>query len=113
MPTVIYISGKISNLPTMQVRDKFEAARASLESNGYKVLSPTDITPPTINDLDKRMRLAGVSQQEAEWEYYMEHCWHLLTQCDTIYMLRDWRTSRGARLEFDVAVAFGKKVMFE
>jgi len=37
----------------------------------------------------------------------------MLSECQIIYMLKDWQTSRGARIEYSFAVNMGIEVMFE
>lgn len=47
----------------------------------------------------------------SSWEQAMNHCLSKITECDTIVMLPGWNVSRGARLERDVALACGMRVV--
>lgn len=95
----VYISGKISGSDYDEAFDKFERAENWLSLIG---LSP-------INPMKK------VSEQEGKsWKDYMLEDIAILWECDGIYMLPDWKDSKGARIEFQIAleldliITFGK-----
>lgn len=46
------------------------------------------------------------------WEQAMHRCLAEITNYDTVVMLPGWNTSRGARLERDVALACGMHVVY-
>ena len=48
-----------------------------------------------------------------KWQDYMLKDLELLAKCDTIYMLKNWYDSKGARIEFDFAVAMGVRIIYE
>ncbi len=48
-----------------------------------------------------------------EWHQYLRVALRAMTYCDTIYLLAGWRQSRGANLEYEVAVGLGMKVLME
>lgn len=94
----IYISGKITG--DDNYKKKFEAAHRTLRrffDGGVLVVNPAQL------DLGP----------EATWKDYMKECIRMLCQCDTIYMLPDWKKSKGARFERKVAKKLGIKVMYE
>lgn len=91
----IYISGKITRLPFEEVEDNFYNAQNRLEEKGFKVVNP-------LNN--------GLSSNE-KWEHHMKADIKLLMECDTIYLLSNWKDSRGARIEKDIAVALGYDVI--
>lgn len=47
------------------------------------------------------------------WAEYMRKDLLLLLECDTIYMLKGWRRSKGAKLEYKIARALGMNIIFE
>jgi hypothetical protein len=47
------------------------------------------------------------------WRECMEACLRELLHCDAIYMLNNWRTSRGARVELAVAVELGLEILIQ
>lgn len=94
----IYISGKITG--DDNYKKKFEAAeKALLKFFDNKV----DVYNPAKLDLGP----------DATWKHYMRIDIQMLCSCDTIYMLSDWKKSRGARFERKVAKKLGIKIAYE
>lgn len=95
---MIYISGKITG--TDDYIKRFEVAENRLiKANGIFVINPA-----AINE-----RLPKC----CEYSDYMKVSLCLLSLCDTIYMLKGWETSAGARLEHDYAVANDYIIIYE
>ena len=82
--TRVYICGKITGDPNFG--EKFQAARELLEASGYEVTSPVSYTNPVWS----RETCMRVVIRE-------------LCLCDAIYLLPDWKNSKGARLEAIIA----------
>ena len=100
IPTVskkFYISGAISHLDLDERRAAFAEAEALLKAKGYEVFNPFK---------------NGVSQ-EAHWRKHMRVDLAALPLCDAIYLLDGWETSKGAKLEFDVASTCGLKIYYQ
>jgi hypothetical protein len=91
----VYISGKITGLPIEEVEGNFYNAQNRLEEAGFKVVNPLN-NGLSIND---------------KWEHHMKADIKLLMECNTIYLLSNWKDSRGARIERDIAVALGYDVI--
>ncbi len=89
----IYLSGKISGDPNF--KEKFAQKEKELTEMGYHVFNPA--THPDM----------------FTWEQFMELDLKALGHCDAIYLLDDWKDSRGAKIEYDEAVKLGKEVLFE
>jgi hypothetical protein len=89
-----YIAGKVTGLEYRSVCYKFNKAEAMLKSKGYKVVNPVKIIP-----------------QDTQWEKAMEMCLAALSMCDCIYLLPDWKQSRGARQEFREAMNMGMPIV--
>ncbi len=82
----------------------------------------TDFNFPAFNEKAEELRHEGwVVTNPAqfpfhdgwEWHQYLRVALRAMTYCDTIYMLAGWQQSRGANLEYGVAVGLGMKVLVE
>jgi nucleoside 2-deoxyribosyltransferase len=93
---VIYLAGKVSGLPGAEVRAKFDKAKAYLEAEGFKVLSPIDFMP-----------------HDTPWQPAMRMATIILNLADHVYFLKDWEDSPGALFEFEVAVRFGLNCIYQ
>lgn len=93
----VYISGKITGLDRAAVNDKFEKARAELTEKGHSVLVPT-----ALPDLE-----------EFSHAEYLHICYAMIDVCEAVYMLSDWQTSKGARLELQHASDCKKEILYE
>ena len=91
----IYISGQISGLPLDEAKAKFQTVETKLKAQGYE----------TVNPLKN-----GIPDNEA-WEVHMAADIVLLLDCDAIYMLPGWESSKGATLEKNIAERTGKKII--
>ena len=93
---LIYIAGKISGMEK-EAFELFEAAQHELESQGYVVINP--------------MKLPH--NHDKTWESYMRECMKALVGCDEIYMLKNWKDSRGAKLECVIAYILEIKIKYQ
>lgn len=85
--TRIYVAGPMSGLPLLN-HPAFHAAAAELRALGYEVENPADNpTPPC-----------------GSWLAYMRMAVAQVAKCDAVVMLPGWEQSRGARVEFQLAV---------
>ena len=91
----VYISGSISKDP--DYREHFRAAEEKLRGLGMKVFNPAKFEA----DPDKT------------WEDYMRKDIAELMRCKAIYLLKGWKKSRGARIEYTIAKELGYMVIFE
>ena len=91
----VYISGSITKDP--DYREHFRIAEEKLRAMGMKVFNPVKFEA----DPDK------------SWEDYMRIDIAQLTRCRAIYLLKGWKKSRGARLEYRIAKELGYMVIFE
>lgn len=93
----MYISGKITDLPTEQVAAKFEQAEQQIKSYGHEPVNP-------LNN--------GVDATE-HWNKHIVADIALLLECDAIYLLRDWGDSKGARIEANIAGECGLEIIHQ
>ena len=88
MKARIYIAGAMSNLPDFNY-PAFNAMAAKLRALGHHVENPAE--NPACDS----------------WEAYMRLAIAQLVTCDTILMLPGWTASRGACVEYRLAVELG------
>jgi Asp-tRNA(Asn)/Glu-tRNA(Gln) amidotransferase A subunit family amidase len=93
----IYISGKISGIEDTAPQ-LFQEAEDMLLAAGYEVVNP--------------MKLPH--NHDKSWGAYMkEDIEAIRDNCTHIYMLKNWRESRGARIEINEAMDLGLTIIFE
>lgn len=94
----VYISGKITgtNMPETLIR--FEKAEQGFLELGYKAVNP--------------MKLPHY-QHDGKWENCMRLDIKHLMDCNAIYMLQGWHESKGATLEYSLALQLGMLILFE
>ena len=94
---MIYISGKITD--TDDYLQRFERAEKHLNN-----MNITDvINPAKVNSY----------LPELSYSQYIKMSICMLEMCDTIYMLKNWENSIGAKLEWEYAKANNYKIMYE
>lgn len=92
--TVIYIVGSISGDPNY--KRKFKKAEKHLREMGFdKVISPTCV-PDNL-----------------PYECYAPISIGFVQTCDCLFVLRDWKESKGARAEVAYAEMLGKEIFYE
>lgn len=102
----IYISGPMTGHPDNNL-DAFKQAQTVLESNGHTVINPHDIAE-TVN-----MRCFEQGKIAEYEDYLKEDIIQMLTNADTVLVLKGWRSSKGAKLEIANALACGIPVVFD
>ena len=89
----VYISGKITGL--FDYKEKFKKAEDKLINMGHAVLNPA-IAP------------AGLKYDE-----YMHISYAMIDCSDCLYVLNNWKDSKGANLEIEYANKLNKLIFFE
>lgn len=90
----IYIAGKITGIEDQAVA-LFDGAARWLSGRGYEAVNPMLLG----HDHDQR------------WESYMKVCLKALIDCDAIYLIDNWRDSRGAVVEYNLALMLGMEIL--
>ncbi len=92
----VYISGQITGLDIDDARAKFENAENIVRGMGLRPVNP----------------LTG-SDQTKKWKEHMVRDIEMLFGCDAIFMIRNWKKSKGARIERFIAEEMGMLILHE
>jgi len=98
----IYISGPVSSRPFELAMHYFTLAEVKLQAQGYRTCNPM------------KMRLCVWLAQHGHYRLclLLQLLWMWWT-CSCIYLLTDWHTSDGARLERSFARCLGLTALYE
>ena len=83
----VYISGKISETNIEDTRDDFEIIEQRLRREGHEVVNPFKIK----------------HSKKSTWEDYMRADIIEMMKCDSIYLVKGWQYSKGAKIEVQLA----------
>lgn len=99
---VAYISGPISGLVNGNA-DNFMKAQKKLESEGYIVVNPHEICKDIYDKWSKITRpeekVAAQNYDKEMWVDFMKRCIAHLVTCDCVFVLENWETSKGSKVE--------------
>jgi hypothetical protein len=95
MPKKIYIAGKVTGLDYAETSMKFGQHEAELKRQGHDPIVP-------LNLVDRN----------DTWNTAMRKCIAALLTCDQIHMLHDWKESRGAKMEHDIAAELEMPIIY-
>ena len=101
-----YISGPIT-IRLNSYKMDFKKAENILKTLGHDVFNPIYLSDYLI----KRYHLEGHEFEESNRFIFMKEDIKALLDCDTICMLPNWKESRGAKFEREVAIQCGIKVI--
>ena len=93
----IYLSGKITDNPNY--KEQFKEAYVYCKDKHNCII----VNPSLLNNI----------LEDGSWVEYMILCLELLKMCDTIFMMKTWKNSKGAIEELRVAKELGLKIIFE
>ena len=107
----IYIAGKVTGLPMEQVKQKFETA-----SDKIKIALKAEVYNPIklICEINRTRRLLNLPPwtDDNHRKHIMGACLQYLSNCDTLYLLPDWNTSKGAIMERDFALKMRMNIIY-
>lgn len=92
----VYISGKATGIEKEAI-GIFAEAEKELQKLNFETVNPM-----TLNH-----------DHDLTWQSYMRKDIKELCDCDSIYMLNNWMDSKGAILEYQIAVGLGLDILFE
>jgi hypothetical protein len=90
----LYVAGPMTGLPEFNF-PAFHAAASKLRSLGFEVENPAENPEPSCGSWLAYMRMAVVQ----------------VSKVDGLILLPGWEKSKGARVEFNLAVGLGLSVM--
>lgn len=93
----LYVAGRIAN--TNGYREKFAAACEEVRALGHEPIDPCQIHSDGC--------------AHTEWEQWMVCDIKAMLDCDGIYALRDWKASKGATLEVQLAMRLNKEIVYQ
>jgi hypothetical protein len=101
----IYISGPVSSIGLEEARRRFAKAEADLQKQGYRTANPTKMHFPVWLALHcGQFGYVACLLLQLLWMWWT---------CSCIYLLTDWHTSDGARLERSFARCLGLTALYE
>lgn len=105
---LVYVAGRIT-APTrwkeyQNVRHA-ETVMIRLMRKGYSVICPHKNTENLAGSLRR--------DREEDFEQWIEADLEMLKRCDTIYMLKGWKQSRGAKIEHKFAKDNNIEIWYE
>ena len=90
----IYISGKMNGDDNF--KEKFDIAeKHCIENNWKEIINPANLTRPS------------------NWSTALKRDLKILNECGAIYMIKDWKESKGATLEHWYAKRYGLIIVYE
>jgi len=95
----VYISGKISGLTAEEYMMRFNNTEDYLIRLGYEVINPA--------------RTNSTLPASTNYEEFMKMSFLMLSMCDTIYMLNNWKDSPGALSEWEYARQHGITILYQ
>ena len=114
----IYLSGPMTNIPDLN-RSAFFEAEKRLTAGGNFVINPHRIsalfgTADELAEAFAAVYIINECQPEARLaRAVMDADLAAVRSCDGIYLLKGWKTSRGARRELAEALKYGLEIFEE
>ena len=101
----IYLSGPVSSIGLDEARRRFGKAETDLQKQGYRTCNPMKMKFPVWLALHcGRFGYVACLLLQLLWMWWT---------CQCIYLLTDWHTSDGARLERSFARCLGLTALYE
>lgn len=95
----VFLSGPMTGVS--DYKERFDRLHTDLlgSGEGYSIINPA--------------RIFADLPYDTEYGDFIKLSLRLIDTCDTIYMMKGWETSRGARLEREYAEICGKEILYE
>lgn len=95
----IMISQPMRGKTNEQIREERKLLVQSLEIEDYEVID-TIISEAPPKDIDEAI-------------YYLSKSIEFIGKVDCVFFMKGWEKARGCKIEHEVAVEYGKKVIYE
>jgi len=96
---MIYISGQITGLELKEAQANFEAAEQHLSEHGHtEIVNPMKLVP---------------YHPDLTWKDYMIEDIKAIFDCKGMYMLSNWKESKGAKIEHAIAEHLGLSILYQ
>ena len=108
---LIYVAGKYLGDSDWETYLNIHHARVvahKLWHEGWAVICPHSNTA-YFGGIGERNK----DDPNGDWKRWLEGDLEMVRRCDAIYMLSNWRDSKGAKLELEEARKVGKKIFYE
>lgn len=92
----LYIAGRIAG--TNGYHQKFAEAKAELRALGHEPVSPIDVSPDS---------------PDVSYEEHLTRDIKAMLDCEGVYALRDWKSSKGATIEIQLAMRLNKVIIYQ
>ena len=102
MQKTIYISGKITG--TDDYKDRFLKAEQELRSRGFNVLNPVKAG---------KWLERYLAPEVPTWIQYMKQAIKSMMSADSVYMMKGYKESKGARIELYLAKILQYEIIYE
>ncbi len=121
MAKSVYIAGKISSdkrherEEIIRLWNKFERYADQLKETDSEVMYTHGLAIHICKQCgggEPKACCGYLGIEAMRWEDYMKEDIRVMMDCDEVHMLPDWRESRGASLERDIAIRLGMKVIY-
>lgn len=94
----IYIAGKITGLDYETAESEFIFAEGTIERLGHEPLNP--------------MKLVDQDDERTYEDQLLDALEIVLVDAQALYMLPNWRDSKGARIEHAIAEILGREIFY-
>ena len=107
--SAIYIAGPMTGYPDFNFPAFDEAVICLIDRGWYgAIISPADLDREQGIEPDANGDIANFDYKAA-----IRRCVDAMFGCDTIYMLKGWELSKGARMEHALAICLDLEIIYE
>lgn len=96
---IIYISGKVTDVPERELYQKFHDTEAMLSRQGFQVVNPLKIITRWADGI--------------RWQSGLQVCLNALNDCTAIYMMPCATECEVSQIELDKAMKLNYKIYYE
>lgn len=105
----VYISGKITGLPIDEAKRNFKNCADYLRDEGYEVVNPMELPEHEAILAMDEMELV----EDGKWYLHMKADIKAMMDCDSIFVMLNYTESKGAMIEYKLAMELGLHGMYQ